>query len=107
MGSIDKALPHAGFYPDSQTMFDAAKIRIISLHSKQISIYFIFFLEIFLSFKKRCDGVAQIRNINSSDESDELSIRKPCGNEIFVQTKRVIMSPMMTQKMTQKNSQMS
>ena len=28
MGSIDKALPHAGFYPDSQHTFDVAKIRI-------------------------------------------------------------------------------
>jgi hypothetical protein len=52
MGSIDKALPHAGFYPDSQNKCsDAAKIRIISLSSKQISFYFIFFLNIFLSFK--------------------------------------------------------
>ena len=31
MGSIDKALPHAGFYPDSQKRTsDGAKIGIIS-----------------------------------------------------------------------------
>ena len=30
MGSIDKALPHAGFYPDSQNLrSDGAKIRSI------------------------------------------------------------------------------
>ena len=35
MGSIDKALPHAGFYPDSQNFHsDAAKIRTIIETSK-------------------------------------------------------------------------
>ena len=35
MGSIDKALPHAGFYPDSQNFHsDAAKIDIIIETSK-------------------------------------------------------------------------
>ena len=34
-----------------KTCFDTAKIQIISFPSKQISIYFIFFLKIFLSFK--------------------------------------------------------
>ena len=35
MGSIDKALPHAGFYPDSQNFHpDAAKIRTLFETSK-------------------------------------------------------------------------
>jgi hypothetical protein len=44
LGSIDKALPHAGFYPDSQNIHsDAAKIDIISESCKYISDYFKFF----------------------------------------------------------------
>jgi hypothetical protein len=36
LGSIDKALPHAGFYPDSQNIrSDVAKIGIISESSKK------------------------------------------------------------------------
>ena len=41
MGSIDKALPHAGFYPDSQNIHsDAAKISIISESCKYFSDYY-------------------------------------------------------------------
>ena len=43
LGSIDKALPHAGFYPDSQNKYsDDAKIDIISESSKYFSDYFKF-----------------------------------------------------------------
>ena len=41
MGSIDKALPHAGFYPDSQNICsDAAKIGIFRLSSKFYRTFF-------------------------------------------------------------------
>ena len=41
--SIDKALPHAGFYPDSQDLHsDAAKIDIISESCKYFDVYFKF-----------------------------------------------------------------
>ena len=49
MGSIDKALPHAGFYPDSQNLrSDAAKIRSIFESSKYFGTFFVaerFFLQ--------------------------------------------------------------
>ena len=49
MGSIDKALPHAGFYPDSQNRCsDGAKIRTFSISSKYFGTFFIarrFFLQ--------------------------------------------------------------
>ena len=49
MGSIDKALPHAGFYPDSQNRCsDGAKIRSIIESSKYFGTFFIarrFFLQ--------------------------------------------------------------
>ena len=42
MGSIDKALPHAGFYPDSQNFHsDAAKIDIIIETSKFSGSFFL------------------------------------------------------------------
>ncbi len=40
MGSIDKALPHAGFYPDSQNVHsDAAKIGIFLITSKLLGAF--------------------------------------------------------------------
>ena len=45
----DATVPHIVALPGFS--FHAAKIRIIPLPSKQISIYFIFFLKIFLCFK--------------------------------------------------------
>jgi len=57
LGSIDKALPHAGFYPDSQNIHsDAAKIDIISESSKKKAKFLSVFLYIrsFLSlFSKK------------------------------------------------------
>ena len=42
MGSIDKALPHAGFYPDSQNLrSDGAKIRSNPESSKYFGTFFI------------------------------------------------------------------
>ena len=42
MGSIDKALPHAGFYPDSQNRCsDGAKIRSIIESSKYFMTFFV------------------------------------------------------------------
>ena len=42
MGSIDKALPHAGFYPDSQNLrSDGAKIRSIIESPKYFGTFFI------------------------------------------------------------------
>jgi hypothetical protein len=53
MGSDVYGLPSRETYPDSQNKCsDAAKIRIISLPSKQISIYFIFFPYKSLLFQK-------------------------------------------------------
>ena len=44
MGSIDKALPHAGFYPDSQNTYaDAAKISIFYESSKKTPSFYHFF----------------------------------------------------------------
>jgi len=41
MGSIDKALPLAGFYPDSQNRCsDGAKIRTFSISSKYFGKFF-------------------------------------------------------------------
>jgi hypothetical protein len=49
MGSIDKALPLAGFYPDSQNRCsDGAKIKTFSISSK----YFVFFLVEVILYKK-------------------------------------------------------
>ena len=40
MGSIDKALPHAGFYPDSQNKCsDVAKLGSIFVNSNFFSIF--------------------------------------------------------------------
>ena len=40
MGSIDKALPLAGFYPDSQNRCsDGAKIRTFSISSKYLGTF--------------------------------------------------------------------
>ena len=54
MGSIDKALPLAGFYPDSQNRcFDCAKIKTFSISSKYFGtflMYIAFFLAPFLYF---------------------------------------------------------
>jgi len=42
MGSIDKALPHAGFYPDSQNLrSDGAKIRSIIESPKIFGTFFV------------------------------------------------------------------
>ena len=52
MGSIDKALPHAGFYPDSQNeRSDIAKIDIFLFSSKYFRNYFKFWLVFGLKFK--------------------------------------------------------
>ena len=51
MGSIDKALPHAGFYPDSQNLrSDGAKIRSIFESSKYFGTFFVFsYLSLYFS----------------------------------------------------------
>ncbi len=55
MGSIDKALPHAGFYPDSQNIcLDAAKIGTIFDFCKHLPNFFCLF--VFSLFRVKITG---------------------------------------------------
>ena len=79
MGSIDKALPHAGFYPDSQNRCsDGAKIRSIFESSKYFGTFFIarrFFLaKFFFIYIFICVYESQETDFDASDFSGDSNL---------------------------------